>query len=108
MTNLILPALIAPRMTASHVAHLLEGVAFHEAGHAVAAFHLGGTLNSEGVSIDGRWYCGGRFQFPRLAPEHIVVPYMLAGDCAEFAFIGETEPSADRRQVANALSVACP
>jgi hypothetical protein len=78
--------------------------AYHEAGHAVLAVHVGGTLDDAGVTIDGFWHCGGRFQFRRDAvAEHIVLPYILAGDCAEFEFLAETEPFASRRQVADAL-----
>jgi hypothetical protein len=90
-------------MSDAHVADRFDGVAYHEAGHAVSAIRLGGTLNYEGVTIDGRWYCGGRFQVGRTIAEHIVLPYTLAGDCAEFEFVGETEPFVSLGQVADAL-----
>jgi hypothetical protein len=100
-----LPNLMAPRMTNPHFADQLANAAFHEAGHAVSAFHLGGRLNTAGVTIDGNWYCGAHLPVSAAAAEQIHIPFTLAGDCAEFALIGETEPSASRAQVADALRV---
>jgi hypothetical protein len=81
-----------------------DAAAYHESGHAVIGVHVGGTLDDVGVTIDGIWYCGGRFQFRSGdAAEHIILPYVLAGHCAEFEFLAEKEPFASRRQVADAV-----
>jgi ATP-dependent Zn protease len=39
-----------------------KAAAYHEAGHAVVAYHFGAWLNHEGIEIDERQYAGIRWR----------------------------------------------
>jgi hypothetical protein len=85
------------RRLARHFAQGNRGIdqrmaaAYHEAGHAVMAIHLGGWINSTGVEIDHRQYCGARFTNYEddARRERTIVLYTLAGWRAERLWRGE-------------------
>jgi len=59
-----------------------EAAAYHEAGHAVVAYHFGWWVNEEGIEIDARQYTGLRcMSFDMTASRS--VPISLAGWLAE-------------------------
>ena len=68
-----------------------HAAAYHEAGHAVMAFYLGGWVNDEGVEIDERRYCGLGFPFGHdaQAKERFLLLCDLAGWRAEHLWHGK-------------------
>ena len=74
-------------MTAGGDISQREAAAYHEAGHAVVAYHFGWWVNAEGIEIDVRQYTGLRcFADDMTASRQ--VPISLAGWLAEHKWHG--------------------